>query len=80
MRFDGAGNMHVNDRGNTRIVRYAPLSVTGDLALGQLDFVANVGATTATGLNGPVGLCVHTTGVYVADAYVFCSHCFLVHV
>ena len=81
LAFDGNGNLYVTDRGNSRVLRFAPLSAgavsgpTATIVLGQADFFsATPLAGTAANLIirdhfvAPTGIAVDSGGaIYVSD-------------
>lgn len=80
LAFDAAGNLWVTDTGNNRILRF-PSSVlkpnqngpAADLAVGQINLVASVAATSRTskaGLSHPTSVSFDSTGrMFVADSF-----------
>jgi len=73
---DTAGNVHVADLLNNRVLEYhTPLTTdtVADVVLGQPNFTSNTannGGVSASSLHGPHGVAVDTAGnVYVADLY-----------
>lgn len=69
---DASGNLYVSDNGNNRIVRFntahtatVPTSVNG--VLGQASFLTNGAGLSANQLNGPGGLSMNGTNLYVCD-------------
>ncbi len=70
--FDSSGNLWVTDNSNNRVLRYSPPFSNGqaaNLVIGQADFTTGGSATTATGLNGPIGIPFDSSGnLWVGDA------------
>jgi sugar lactone lactonase YvrE len=64
---DANDNLWVGDYGNNRVLKFSAISTKGsgaaaDNVLGQPTFLTNTGATTATKMDGPVGVTVSSTG------------------
>ena len=61
----------VNDHGNSRILIWNTFPTSNaqaaNVVVGQADFTSAVGATTATGLNDPRGMCCNGTSIFVTD-------------
>jgi sugar lactone lactonase YvrE len=59
--FDSAGNLYVVDPNNNRVLIFHPPLVTGmsaSVAIGQPDLTSTDPATTAAGLQGPLGVTI----------------------
>jgi NHL repeat len=59
--FDSKGNLFVADPNNNRVVIFAPPFSNGmgaSVVIGQPDLQSNAAATTANGLNGPLGVSI----------------------
>ena len=71
LAFDSAGDLWVVDRGNNRLVEYAPPFVSGQtpsLVVGQPSLNSSAGATTQSGLNGPESAAFDSSGnLWVVD-------------
>jgi hypothetical protein len=70
--FDGAGNVYVVDKGNNRVLVYAPGSTTAFRVYGQLgSFTSgaqNNGGLSGNSLSSPQGVAIDSAGnVYLAD-------------
>ncbi|MFA6316755.1 MAG: FlgD immunoglobulin-like domain containing protein [Elusimicrobiota bacterium] len=75
LAVDAATNVWVADAGNNRVVRfYSPMTsgVNADMVLGQADYVSGASnrgaAVAANSLNGPLGLALDGTALWVADS------------
>ena len=71
--FDGSGNLWVADTFNDRVLKFAPPFADGmaaSLVIGQTDFVSSGSATTASGLDFPVGIAFDRAGnLWIGDAH-----------
>jgi sugar lactone lactonase YvrE len=71
LTFDASGNLWIVDQGNNRLLEYKPPFTTGQSAsvvLGQADFTSSSTGTTATGLSGPYGIAIDSSGsAWVSD-------------
>jgi hypothetical protein len=69
--FDASGNLWVADTGNNRVTEYLKSGFTnGEAAttvIGQNSLTTNAEATTASGLNAPVGLRFNGVNLWVVD-------------
>ena len=74
--MDGAGRLYVGDEGNSRVIVFTDAANKSDGAdadnvLGQPDFITNVAATTATGLNYPSNIFIDNPNnhIWIPDTY-----------
>lgn len=71
IQFDASGNLFVSDQGNQRILEYKPPFSSGMAAtvvIGQANFTSSGCATTQTGLCGPYGIRLDSSGnLWVGD-------------
>ncbi|MBU1127220.1 hypothetical protein KKF11_02650, partial [Patescibacteria group bacterium] len=71
VEMDSDGYLWVADKGNNRVLRFAPGSKTADLVLGQVDFSSRVAGSQLNQLNRPAAVRVRGQGdnkqVFVAD-------------
>jgi sugar lactone lactonase YvrE len=72
LAFDASGDLWAVDEGNNRVLEYMPPFSNGEsaaLVLGQPNFISNGTATTAAGLNNPIGIGIDNAGnVWVSDS------------
>ena len=73
---DANGNLYVADTGNNRVLYYDNGSTTATRVYGQPDFTTVTGASQNNGiapntgnLNGPTGVFVSSSGVYIVDTF-----------
>jgi sugar lactone lactonase YvrE len=70
--FDHSGNLWVTDLFNNRVLAYVPPFATGmaaSLVIGQADFVSGGAATTAAGLDYPLGIAFDGAGnLWIGDS------------
>lgn len=66
-----AGGIYIADYQNHRVLYYEGTSTTATRVYGQgasgTNFTSNGSSTSATGLNGPTGVALDASGVYIAD-------------
>ena len=70
VKFDSAGRLYVADPNNNRVLIYTPVAGGGakftngmnaSTVIGQQNFTSSGSATTASGLNGPLGVTISAT-------------------
>jgi DNA-binding beta-propeller fold protein YncE len=72
--FDSLGTLYVSEYQNNRVLIFTdavhkPNGANADKVLGQPEFTSNAAATTANGMNFPLGIAVDGIGnLYVADS------------
>jgi len=79
-RADSCGNLFIADRGNSRVLLFAPNSVTPMRVYGQTSFTTcttNQGASaSATTLNQPTAVAIDSSGnLYALNNSATCALC-----
>lgn len=76
IHIDGNGNLWVPDQSNHRVLKFSDVNnkpkdgtAAADLVLGQADFTTKATGTSSSSMNGPNGVCVNGTTVWVSDTW-----------
>ena len=74
--IDDSGNLWVPDQGNNRVLKFSNVNskptdgtAAADFVLGQADFTTKATGTSTSSMNGPNGVCVRGTTVWVSDTW-----------
>ena len=74
--IDENGNLWVPDAGNNRVLKFSDVNskltdgtAAADFVLGQTNFTTKASGTSTSSMNGPNGVCVKGTTVWVSDTW-----------
>ena len=72
----GNGNLWVPDAGNNRVLKFSDVNskltdgtAAADFVLGQTNYTTKASGTSTSSMNGPNGVCVKGTTVWVSDTW-----------